>query len=85
MTAGAVVGGGAGATSMRNDKGVVINLTGVGQGIDFRLAVSRYGCDARQVGAASAAIPRAGQNIPLLSLGAQASRLLPERAGSPRS
>jgi hypothetical protein len=39
-TAGAVVGGGAGATSMRNDKGVVINLTGVGQGIDFRLAVS---------------------------------------------
>ena len=40
VTAGAVVGGGAGATSMRNDKGVVINLTGVGQGIDFRLAVS---------------------------------------------
>jgi hypothetical protein len=38
--AGIVVGGGAGATSMRNDKGVVINLTGVGQGIDFRLAVS---------------------------------------------
>jgi hypothetical protein len=29
-----------GATSMRNDKGVVINLTGVGQGVDFRLAVS---------------------------------------------
>jgi hypothetical protein len=25
---------------MRNDKGVVINLTGVGQGIDFTLAVS---------------------------------------------
>ena len=39
-TAGMVVGGGAGATSMRNDKGVVINLTSVGQGIDFRLAVS---------------------------------------------
>ena len=38
--AGAVVGGGMGATSMRNDKGVVINITGVGQGIDFRLAVS---------------------------------------------
>jgi hypothetical protein len=38
--AGIVVGGGAGATSLRNDKGVVINLTGVGQGIDFRLAVS---------------------------------------------
>ena len=38
--AGTVVGGGAGATSMRNDKGVVINLTGVGQGVDFRLAVS---------------------------------------------
>jgi hypothetical protein len=34
--AGAVVGGGMGATSMRNDQGVVINLTGVGQGIDFR-------------------------------------------------
>jgi hypothetical protein len=39
-TAGAAVGGGMGATSMRNDKGVVINLTGVGQGVDFRLAVS---------------------------------------------
>jgi hypothetical protein len=37
---GVTVGGGAGATTMRNDKGVVINLTGVGQGIDFRLAVS---------------------------------------------
>jgi hypothetical protein len=34
------VAGGAGATSLRNDKGVVINLTGVGQGVDFRLAVS---------------------------------------------
>ena len=38
--AGVVVAGGAGATSLRNDKGVVINLTGVGQGVDFRLAVS---------------------------------------------
>jgi hypothetical protein len=38
--AGIVVGGGAGAVAMQNDKGVVINLTGVGQGIDFRLAVS---------------------------------------------
>jgi hypothetical protein len=38
--AGAVVGGGAAAMSMRNDKGVVINLTSVGQGVDFRLAVS---------------------------------------------
>ena len=38
--AGAAVGGGMGATSLRNDKGVVINLTSVGQGIDFRLAVS---------------------------------------------
>ena len=38
--AGIAVGGGAGATSMRNDKGVVINLTGVGQGVDIRLAVS---------------------------------------------
>jgi hypothetical protein len=38
--AAATVGGGMGASSMRNDKGVVINLTGVGQGVDFRLAVS---------------------------------------------
>ena len=38
--AGIAVGGGAGATSMRNDKGVVISLTGVGQGVDIRLAVS---------------------------------------------
>jgi hypothetical protein len=28
------------AASMRNDKGVVINLTGVGEGVDFRLAAS---------------------------------------------
>jgi hypothetical protein len=40
VAAGMAVGGGAGATSMRNDKGVVIDLTGVGQGVDFRLAVS---------------------------------------------
>jgi hypothetical protein len=38
--AGATVGGGMGATSLRNDKGVIINLTSVGQGVDFRLAVS---------------------------------------------
>ena len=38
--AGIAVGGGAGATSLRNDKGVVINLTSVGQGVDFRLALS---------------------------------------------
>jgi len=38
--AAATVGGGMGASSMRNDKGVVINLTGVGQGVDLRLAVS---------------------------------------------
>ena len=38
--AGVAVGGGAGATTMQNDKGVVINLTAVGQGVDFRLAVS---------------------------------------------
>ena len=39
-TASGTVGGGIGAASMRNDKGVVINLSGVGQGVDFRLAVS---------------------------------------------
>jgi hypothetical protein len=38
--AGIAVGGGAAATTMQNDKGVVIDLTGVGQGVDFRLAVS---------------------------------------------
>jgi hypothetical protein len=43
VAAGATVGGGMGVTSMRNDKGVVINLTSVGQGIDFRLAVSGMG------------------------------------------
>ena len=39
-TAAGTVGGGMGASKMRNDKGVVINLSGVGQGVDFRLAVS---------------------------------------------
>jgi len=38
--AGVALGGGAAATTMRNDTGVVIDLTGVGQGVDFRLAVS---------------------------------------------
>ena len=38
--AGIAVGGGAGAATMQNDKGVVINLTGVNQGVDIRLAVS---------------------------------------------
>jgi hypothetical protein len=38
--AGMAVGGGAGAATMQNDKGVVINLTSVGQGVDFRLAAS---------------------------------------------
>ena len=38
--AGITVGGGAGAATMQNEKGVVINLTGTSQGIDFRLAVS---------------------------------------------
>lgn len=33
----AVVGGGAGVTTMRNQNGVVINLTGVGQGVNFKL------------------------------------------------
>ena len=40
VAAGATVGGGVGATSMRNDQGVVINLTSVGQGVSFTLAVS---------------------------------------------
>jgi hypothetical protein len=39
-TASGTVGGGMGVGSMRNDKGVVINLSGVGQGVDLRLAVS---------------------------------------------
>jgi hypothetical protein len=39
-TASGTVGGGMGASSMRNEKGVVMNLSGVGQGVDVRLAVS---------------------------------------------
>jgi hypothetical protein len=38
--AGGTVRGGASSTAMRNDKGVVIYLTGVGQGMDFQSAVS---------------------------------------------
>jgi hypothetical protein len=38
--AAVTVGGGVGATSLRNDKGVVINITSVGEGVDFRLAAS---------------------------------------------
>jgi hypothetical protein len=38
--AGIAVGGRAAATTMQNDRGVVINLTGAGQGVDFRLAAS---------------------------------------------
>ena len=34
--AGVAVGGGVGATSLRNNTGVIINLTSVGQGMDFR-------------------------------------------------
>lgn len=39
VSAGAVVGGGMGATSMRNQNGVVINITGTGQGVKFKLGV----------------------------------------------
>src|SRR5262245_5343036 len=39
-TAGGTIGGGASATTMRNEKGVVINLTSVSEGADLRLAVS---------------------------------------------
>jgi hypothetical protein len=35
--AGAVVGGGAGGISMRNQNGVVMNLTGAGTGVKFAL------------------------------------------------
>lgn len=35
----AVAGGGAGVTTMRNQHGVVINLTGTGQGVNFKLGV----------------------------------------------
>jgi hypothetical protein len=45
--AGIAVGGGAAATTMQNDKGVVINLTSVGQGVDLRLAV--FGLDVKLV------------------------------------
>ena len=38
--AGIAVGGGVGAATMQNDKGVVINLTGTNQGVDIRLPVS---------------------------------------------
>jgi hypothetical protein len=39
-TAGITVGGGAAASTMQNQNGVVINLTGTGQGVDVRLAAS---------------------------------------------
>jgi hypothetical protein len=39
VTAGAAVGGGAGATTMRNQNGVVIDLTGTTQGVKFNLSV----------------------------------------------
>jgi hypothetical protein len=38
--AGITVGGGVGATSLRNDKGVVVNMTSVGEGVDIRLSAS---------------------------------------------
>ena len=39
LTAGAAVGGGAGATTMRNQNGVVIDLLGTTQGVAFNLSV----------------------------------------------
>ena len=39
VTAGATVAGGAGATSVQNQNGVVINLTGTTQGLKFKLSV----------------------------------------------
>jgi len=39
VTAGATVGGGAGATTMRNQNGVVIDLIGTTQGVKFNLSV----------------------------------------------
>jgi hypothetical protein len=36
--AGAAIGGGAGATAMKNQHGVVMEITGTGQGIQFTLA-----------------------------------------------
>jgi hypothetical protein len=40
LAAGIAVGGRGSATTMQNDKRVVFSLTGVGQGVDFRLGVS---------------------------------------------
>jgi hypothetical protein len=39
VTAGAAVGGGAGATTMRNQNGVVIDLIGMTEGVKFNLSV----------------------------------------------
>ena len=39
VTAGATIAGGAGATSVQNQNGVVINLTGTTQGLKFKLSV----------------------------------------------
>ena len=39
-SAGITVGGGAGGITMRNEKGVVINAAGTGQGINLSLAAS---------------------------------------------
>jgi hypothetical protein len=40
VSAGATVGGGVAAMSMRNAKGVVINITSFGEGINIQLALS---------------------------------------------
>lgn len=39
VTAGATIAGGAGATAVQNQHGVVINLTGTTQGLKFKLSV----------------------------------------------
>ena len=39
-TAGITVGGGANAASLKNDRGVVMNVGSTSQGVDFRLAAS---------------------------------------------
>jgi hypothetical protein len=39
VTAGATVAGGAGAATIQNQNGVVINLVGTGQGLQFKLSV----------------------------------------------
>ena len=39
VTAGATVAGGAGANTMRNQNGVVINLVGTSQGLKFKLSM----------------------------------------------